>query len=162
MSEAEDSELDIEAEWAEARVDAGLPARPNGEVEPLWIFPMLLLYTGFFFGPFVTLLIGVLTLRGHVTVRKAAFLTGVAGTIWCLVQGLSIYFGPAWSQAALQALRSGLNFVFGIVCYAGVRRQASSMFAVTRKTFVVSALAMLVAAGLFLLIPPEILIAMGR
>jgi hypothetical protein len=152
--------FDLEAEWPEAKWFKN--RRPESDREPLWILPVFLLYTGFFFGPFVTLLAAVFALKGRIPVRMAAFLTGVAGTAWCLLQGLSVLNGPVWSEYVLQGMRSGSNFAFGIIAYVAVRRVAVRHFQMTRTTIAVSAGAVVLGGVVFLLLPNEILIALGR
>lgn len=158
--ENQPSPFDLETEWPEAKwFDRGAS---DEDREGLWILPVFLLYTGFFFGPFVTLLVAVVALKGRVPVRMAAFLTGVAGTAWCLLQGISVFKGPLWSEYALQGTRSAINFAFGIVAYVVIRRIAVHYFQMTRTTLFVSAIVVLAGGLLFVFLPSDILIALGR
>lgn len=159
-SAGESTSFDLESEWPEAKWFGRGSAKTDPE--PLWILPVFLLYTGFFFGPFVTLLVAVFALKGRIPARMAAFLTGVAGTAWCLLQGISVMRGPLWSEYALQGVRSASNFAFGIIAYVTVRRLAVRHFRMTRTTIIVSTIAILIAIGVFFVLPTEILIALGR
>ena len=152
-------QFDLDAQWPEARWFG----HGSGEDrESLWVFPVLLLYTGFFFGPFVTVLAAIFALRGRIGLRQAGILTGVAGTCWCLMQGLSVVYGPLWSEYALQGMRSGLNFVNGITAYILVRRAVLPELRVTRTTVLVSAIFVVAAAVVFMFTPGRLLIALGR
>lgn len=128
----------------------------------MWLPPVVLLYTGFFFGPFITLLTVMLTLRGRVPGRLAAFLTGVAGTAWCLLQGSSLAYGSLWDEITLQSVRSILNFSNGIVAYLAVRRVAAVTQSFRRSTAVWTVLYVLLMAALFFLLPNNLLVALGR
>lgn len=158
----EESEpFDLEAEWPEAKF---LRSRPGGlgDEESLWLYPVLLLYAGFFFGPFVTVLVSVIALKGRISLRHAAILTGVAGTAWCLLQGISAWQGPVWSEYALQAMRSSFNFAVGIVAYVSVRQTVVKRLYATRTTLIVSVVLFGIGAAIFLLTPPNVLVALGR
>lgn len=155
----ESQPFDLETEWPEARwFDRGV----GDERESLWVFPVLLLYTGFFFGPFVTVLAAIFAMRGRIGLRQAGILTGVAGTCWCLMQGLSVVYGPLWSEYALQGMRSGLNFANGITAYVLVRRAVLPELRVTRTTVLASTIFVIVAAAVFIFTPGRVLIALGR
>lgn len=151
---------ELEAEWAElgrAPGSAGTEERPT-----LWIFPVVLLYTGFFFGPFVTVLLSALTLRRQFTPRAAGIILGTAGTAWCLLQGLSLARAAWWTELELQAMRSAFNFLTGVVTYAVVRAPALEGFRTTPRTLIVTLVVITIALLLFLATPPEILVALGR
>ncbi len=158
--ESDSATFDLESEWPEAKWFDRSSSNPDREA--LWILPVFLLYTGFFFGPFVTLLAAVVALKGRVPVRMAAFLTGVAGTAWCLLQGISVMKGPLWSEYALQGMRSATNFAFGIVAYITVRRLAVHYFKLTRLTVAVSLAGLTIGVLVFVFTPNDVLIALGR
>ena len=161
MSPEESEPFDLESEWPEAKFLRTVP-RGVGDDESLWLYPVLLLYVGFFFGPFVTVLASVLALKGRISLRHAAILTGVAGTAFCLLQGLSAWYGPTWSEYGLQAMRSAFNFATGIVAYVTVRQTVVKRLRATRATLVISVVAFAIAAAIFFLTPPQLLVALGR
>lgn len=155
--------IDLAAEWSELTEGRGW-FRGSGDSSrgSQWFFPVLLLYTGFFFGPFITVFAAVFALKGRISVRHAALLVGIAGTAWCLLQGISILKGASWSEYELQGMRSTFNFIVGIVAYITVRKPVVRMYRPTRVTVIISTVAILFCAVVFLLIPSDLLIAMGR
>ncbi len=155
-----DSEADLEAEWGE--LGRGWFGARDGERPSLWFFPVLLLYTGMFFGPFATALAAVFTLRARITLRIAAIVMGACGAAWCLLQGVSMFNGAWWSELQLQSMRSTVNFAAGIVAYVVVRPTAITHYRQSLRTLGISTVVIILAIVAFLLLPPTLLVAMGR
>ncbi len=151
--------IDLETEWPEV---AGWFGGDDDDREPLWLFPVALLYVGFFFGPFVTVLAAMFTLKGRITLRHAAFLTGVAGTAWCLIQGVSAWNASSWTEYGLQGFRATCNFLNGIAAYVTVRKLALATMRPTRKTILWTAAFFAAGVCIFIVTPGKLLVALGR
>ena len=159
MDDSSTVQAQLQAEWSEL---AGWRDGDDGERESLWFFPVLLLYVGFFFGPFVTALAAVFTMRGRIEPRHAAIVVGTCGTAWCLLQGLSVYNGAWWSELALQGTRSAINFAAGIITYIVIRPVAVRRFRQSSRTLAISVAVVALSLVAFLLLPASALIALGR
>lgn len=166
MSETPIDIDDLESEWSElrggGRASWFFGTDADDDRPSLWFFPVMLLYTGFFFGPFVTALMAAVTVRGRIEMRHAAIAVGACGTAWCLLQGLSIYNGAWWSELELQTMRSALNFAAGIVTYIVIRPPAVARFRQSRVTMAISLAVIVLGIVVFLFAPSDILIALGR
>lgn len=163
MSDTPAADLDLENQWSELRSGNWWFGRREGDVRPaLWLFPVMLLYTGFFFGPFATAVAAVVTLRGRIDLRAAGIVVGVCGSVWCLLQGLSLYNGAWWSEIELQSMRSGLNFLAGIATYVVIRPAAVRRYRAAPRTLVITFVAIALAVVAFVIVPSPILVALGR
>ena len=132
-SEPESSESVLMQDWFDE-------ARPQA----YWLHPMLALYTGLFFGPWVTFLTSMLVARWRLDVRLSVFLFGTAGAAWCLVQGLTIVFEPIWLPLSVYAMRTTVNFVVGAVCFGVLWRHP----AVSTRATMRNSLLFFTAAGI--------------
>lgn len=155
---------DLEAEWSElgGRSWFGGAADKDDGRPSLWFFPVLLLYVGFFFGPFATALGAVFTMRFRIELRTGAIVLGGCGAAWCLLQGWSLFNGAWWSELELQSMRSAVNFAAGILTYLVVRPAAVTRFRQTLRTLGTSTVIILVGVVVFVLTPSSLLVAMGR
>ena len=154
---------DLEAEWPELGKSWFFgPQDADDDRRIAWFYPVLLLYAGFFFGPFITFVFAVAAVRGRLDLRRAGLLLGVSGTAWCMLQGVSLYNGAWWTEVELQAMRSILNFGAGIVAYIVVRPIAVDRYRQTPRTLVTTIALIIACAVLFILLPPGFLVALGR
>ena len=150
--------------WDTAREAAGLnkPDKPRRPEKVYYLHPVLVLYTGFFFGPFATAVMAMGVLKGRVPLRSAGLLVGASGLTWCLAQGVTQIYAESWSTFALQFVRSGANFVNGVACYAVVYKHARGVYGVESTTWRRSMVAIFVMAGAFWVLTSSILFALGR
>lgn len=145
----------VAEEWAEANV--------SDQTKPYWVMPVLILYVGFFLGPFVTLFFTALASRFRVDSRWALFVIGIAGTVLCLTQGVTVLYGSVWERETTYMVRGLINFTCGIACYLVARTNGKARgYYVSRKTLWASLIAAAVVAGLFFALPPKVLFALGR
>ncbi len=147
---------EFEAVWDEARRVS------DTQYGDLFVFPVLLLYTGFFFGPLMTAFFALVVLRGRMHLRHFAFVLGVAGVAWCLSQGITAMQASTWDNFSLQFARSTVNFVAGIATYALVRSEVKQRYRPSRATLLRTILAVIALIGLFFLIPTHTAITLGR
>lgn len=135
-----DAEWDLDREWAEARVRAGhapYAYDPSGETpSPIAaiVSPFLLLYSGFFMGPWATFAVALLALSQRPTLRFVAFAASLCAAIWLLIQGVTMWLIEGWTLAQIQALRSAINFVLGVVMLFVVRGWTRGRLVHTRQT----------------------------
>lgn len=154
---------DLLAEWGElSRPGKWFAVAADDDRTPAWIMPVLILYVGFFFGPFITLFIAVLAAKGRTSIRRGAIIFGLAGTAWCLLQGVSVFKGGMWSEYQLQMFRSSANFLAGIAMYVTVRPIVVARFKTTVLTVFGTLLVALIGTIAFVLLPSRLLIFMGR
>lgn len=163
-AEAGEAGWSVEREWAEARVAAGMGARPGGDAveTPAEISPFLLLYSGFLVGPVATLLLALAVGARQLRLRHVAAVVGIAGAGWCFIQGLTMVLAGAWPEMHLQFLRTAINFGVGLALLVYLWRGVGVSMAHDRQTLVSS----LVVAGLlviaFNLLPDAALVWGGR
>lgn len=147
---------EFEAAWDDARRTS------DAQYGDLFVFPVLLLYTGFFFGPFMTAVFALVVLRGRMHFRHFAIVLGIAGVAWCLVQGVTAFQSGVWDTFYLQFARSSFNFGAGIATYALVRREAKRRYRASRATLLRTVLTVIALIGLYFLIPSTTAITLGR
>ncbi|MBA2662917.1 MAG: hypothetical protein H0U74_11515 [Bradymonadaceae bacterium] len=161
--------LELEREWAEARLQAGLDPRtfegtrtptPKAVVAPF--SPVLLLYSGFFLGPWVTLTVALLARGRRFVLREILIMVGLCGVAWCLIQG-SMALSDTWSLFHMQLWRSALNFALGLALLAALRHWSPTPMVHTRNTYVNTlALAVFILAIYFNWRSSVLLVWLGR
>lgn len=157
------SQDEFEAEWAEARDRAGVPdPRAPKPSHDLFVFPLLILYTGFFFGPWGTALMALHVRAWRASARDAGVFLGLAGLFWLAITGATQLFGGQWTTFGLQVARTSLNFVFAAGLYAHTRKALRETHypspSTIRRTLATAA----VLVGAFFVIGAPTLIALGR
>lgn len=155
------SQGEFESMWTQARRKAGLAGKSGGSRD-LYIYPILILYSGFFFGPFGTALMAVATLKWRVQLRLAGILFGIAGTTWFAIIGFTEFFLPVWGPYELQFGRSTFNFICGVSCYIAIRLQIRETHTASRQTLHRTIAATIVLVSLFFIIPPSLHLTLGR
>jgi len=155
------SRNEFESMWTQARDKAGLTGKSGGSRE-LYIYPILILYSGFFFGPFGTALMAMATLKWRVPLRLAGILFGIAGTSWFAIIGFTEYFLPVWGPYELQFGRSTFNFLCGVSSYLVIRLQIRETHSASRRTLHRTIAATMVLVSLFFIIPPSLHLTLGR
>ncbi len=165
MSEKKDKEFvsqnEFEEMWTQARHRAGLQGK-SGPSRELFIYPILVLYAGFFFGPFGTALMAMATLKWRVPLRQAAIFTGLAGTTWFIILGVTEYYLGRWSAFELQFARSTLNFLCGMSIYTILRLYIRETHSAAKLTLHRTIAATIVLVALFFIISPTMHITLGR
>ena len=109
-------------------------------------------------------------IRGRMEIRRAAFLLGVAGVVWCLVQGFSaVYTSAGWnyeyvgnSDFWLQFGRSMLNFVMGLIAYTTIHFTIRDTYEVRKNTVHRSLASIIVLASALWVFTGDMLVLMGR
>lgn len=154
---------DFEASWTAARRRAGMPepAKP-GPSKELHILPILIAYTGLFFGPIGTLLVALHTTRWRPTPRMLFALIGAAGTVLLAAYAMTIALGARTSPFEIQLARSVLNFVFSGTTYVVLKRQFRETHVASRGTIHRTLATVVVLVALYFAIGPNTLIALGR
>jgi hypothetical protein len=155
------SREDFNSLWEDARHRAGLDSQPGGSKE-LFIYPILVLYAGFFFGPFGTALMGMATLNWRVPMRLLAIFMGLSGTTWLLVLGVTQMYLGQWTPYELQFARSTLNFLCGMTTYIIMRRTLRETHSPSRRTLHRTIAATIILVSLYFVIPPSLHITLGR
>lgn len=159
---SEESEpFDLESEWPETRRGFA-PADGEGASGTMWLFPVAVLYTGFFLGPFLTILSALFAVKWRISFRRAALMAGTAGTAWCLLQGLTAVYAASWSEYALMVMRSTFNFLNGVAIYVVIRPLVAGRMRPTWLTVVLTIALFALAFTAFMLAPPRFLVALGR
>ena len=153
--DAPESALDIESQWSEMR--------GTRKTADYWVMPIILLFVGFFLGPFSSLFFTAVVSRFRVDPRAALFLIGLAGTTICLVQAVTVMWGGIWDRSTTYMVRGLINFGCGFACYIVARRYGEQRgYYVSRRTlFITLFVAALIVAAYFA-IPPAVLFALGR
>ena len=165
---ATDQSWDLDAEWAQMRVEAGLPPEPDfiAGQRPIPAFeatmaPMFLLYTGFFLGPAVTLLVAFLLLTRKPTLRQVALMASAAATAWLLIQGLTL-FATGLDPLVLRVARSICNLGLGAFFLVYVRAITPGLLVITRHSLAQTLGASVLVIALYAFLTPEMLMWMGR
>lgn len=167
--EATQEEWDFEREWAEAREAAVRDGQPvvvgvaqAGEAEPADLSPYVLLYTGFLLGPPASLLSVLLLMGRGFRLRVAAFALGICGATWVTSQAATLGLIGHWPGVALQMLRTGDNFLAGLVLLWFLRREASVPFVHDRQTYMNTLIFAVLLVVLYVSLPHKVLLWLGR
>jgi hypothetical protein len=165
----EDVELDLEGEWADAREAAGLEvgwvSLREGQADQkisAEVSPYVLLYSGFLLGPAATLVVAMILLAKRFEARAAVFSIGVCGAAWSVIQAATFGLAGEWSAVELQVLRTGGNFMVGVLLLWFLRKYTAAPFGHDRQTLintVVVGVLMVVGYASF---SPETLVWLGR
>ncbi|MFU8804558.1 MAG: hypothetical protein ACNA8W_12165 [Bradymonadaceae bacterium] len=121
----------LDQEWSDAQRKA---QRDQDESIEAAFSPYLLLYTGFFLGPFVTFLVTLIVVHRRPRLRNVLFLLGVSGATWSVLQGLTWHLHSSWSLFALQAMRTSFNLGLGLFCILAVRSWYGRSLVHSRQT----------------------------
>lgn len=154
---------DFEASWTAARRRAGMPdpGKP-GPSKELNILPIIIAYTGLFFGPIGTLLVTLHVNRWRPSPRMLFALVGGAGTVLLLAYAITLAFGTKWTSFEIQLVRSMLNFMFAGTTYIILKRQLRETHVASRGTIHRTLATVVVLVALYFAIGPTTLIALGR
>jgi hypothetical protein len=154
---------DFEASWTAARRRAGIPdAAKPGPSKELNILPIVVAYTGLFFGPLGTLLVALHVTRWRPSPRMLFALIGAAGTVLLLNYAVTLGFGAKWTPFELQLMRSILNFIFAGTTYVLLKRQLRETHVASRGTIHRTLATVVVLVALYFAIGPNTLILLGR
>ena len=163
-----DRPWDLDTEWAEMRVEAGLPPEPDflAGQRPTPAFeatmtPMILLYTGFFLGPVITLVVALLLLIHRPSLRQIALMASVAATAWLLIQGITLFVGGL-EPLTLRVVRSVCNLGLGTFFLVYIRAITPGLLVVTRHSLVQTLGASVLVLALYAFLTPGALLWMGR
>ncbi|GEM_PF-5086179 len=128
-----------------------------------WIMPMALFYSGFFAGPFFTLIIAALATKLKLEARLGLFLIGAAGTTWCILQAITVLYSSTSLPMTIHIARSVLNLVFGAISFRIVQQwgQKEGYFS-GKKTHIITICVGVISGILFLFPPSKIMMAIGR
>jgi hypothetical protein len=149
----DEASWDLDREWADARTRAGLS--PDFEVRreegprpvAATVSPFLLLYSGFFLGPWATMLVALAALSQRPTARFVVLVLSLCAAFWLMIQGITLYLFSSWPLLHLQILRAGLNLTLGAMLIFAVRASAPRPIVHTpralQRTAAVSALILL-------------------
>jgi hypothetical protein len=153
-SHGDDQDWDFEGEWEQAR------AASRGENAE--ISPYSLLYTGFFLGPAATFLAMIVVMGRRFDVRAALFTLGICGAAWSIAQGTTFGLHAQWSPLALQAVRTCINFVAGLLLLWFALRKGHIAFAHDRRTLVNTGIFLMLLIAVFSATSAETLFWLGR
>ena len=124
-----------------------------------YLHPTLALYTGLFFGPWVTFVTALITVRGRIGFRNLTLLFGATGAGWCLVQGATVLTEPIWEMVVVQWMRTSINFCVGALCFFWLwKRPMRSGRGTTVRTVIFLGLATLA----WFMVEGEIWVRLGR
>jgi hypothetical protein len=157
------SKDEFEAQWTSARRRAGFvePHIPAPSRD-LFVFPLLVMYTGFFFGPWGSALMAMHTMGWRVPPRMTVAFIGLAGTFWLAIFGLTSVTAYTWDAFTLQMVRTSLNFVLGLILYTWLKRTLRETHAPSQKTLARTLATIAALVGLFFAMGPRLLITLGR
>ncbi|QDG50072.1 hypothetical protein FIV42_04770 [Persicimonas caeni] len=168
----EESGLDIDREWSEARKAAERDAmrrfmrqhtaKERQKAAFAEVSPYVLLYSGFLLGPAATFGVAFLLIARNFEARAAIFALGLCGTVWGLIQAATFGLAGQWSTVELQILRTGANFLLGVLLLWFLAKQTDVPLAHDRQTVVNT-----VVLGLLLVLgysfaSPDLLVWLGR
>jgi hypothetical protein len=161
---AEGEDLDIDGEWKDARQAAGLDPDAQGMPvgDPPFLSPYLILYAGFFLGPPAAMGAAMAVAPRALSVRRLAFMVGICGAAWCVIQGATFTLAPSWSELGIQLLRSGLNFAASTTLVLFWWRESPGRFIHNRRIIEYSIIAGLGLLAVFATVPTEFLAYTGR
>lgn len=154
---------EFEEQWTSARQRAGM--RNPHHAEPsrdLFVFPLLIMYTGFFFGPWGSALMAMHTLGWRVPPRMTVAFIGLAGTFWLVIFGITTATAHTWEAFTLQMVRTSLNFVLGVILYTWLRTTLRETHTPSRNTVLRTLVTVAVLVGLFFVMGSRLLITLGR
>ena len=156
--------FDIDGEWKEARQAAGLDPDTQGMPlgDPPFLSPYLILYAGFFLGPGAAMAAAMAVAPGDLTIRRVAFMFGICGAAWCVIQGTTLTLAPTWSEVGIQLVRSGLNFAASTSLVLFWWRESPGRFIHNRRITEYSIIAGLGLLAVFAIVPTEFLAYTGR
>lgn len=150
---------EFEALWNSADPE---PSPRREGLRELFIYPLVLIYTGLFVGPWGTGIASLVVMKGRMQFRHFTAALGISAAAWLLIQGITAINAPVWSTFWLQFSRSAINFVAGVAIWILIRRQAAKYYAPSRSTAyrTIATFVLLVIAAA--LIPPSTGINLGR
>lgn len=165
MSSDEDGDsrvVGLDAEWFES--DPAPSSRRRGKSAEWipWLAPEFLLCTGFFLGPAGTFVASLLVCPSRLSVRRVAFLFGLAGATWFLLEGGTILAAETYGNLVLRVGRTTGNFALGVVMLLFWRRQFGGRIHHSRGCLTRSVAVAAIYAVLFTALPSEWLFALGR
>lgn len=154
-----EDDWDFDGEWEQARAATRAAERPMPRAE---ISPYSLLYTGFLLGPLASLLALVILLGRQLKPRALLFALGVCGSGWSILQAASFALYPDWSPAAIQSLRTIVNFCVGVVLLGFCLRNRNILVVHDRPTLLNSGAFVLVLILVVTSLPDDTLWWLGR
>lgn len=156
------NEEEFEAQWAKARRRAGVP-NPNdpGPTRDLYVYPIVTLYAGLFFGPLGTALTAMHVNRWRIVPHHAVALLAGGSATWMLSTGVTMFMTDM-DPFEIQLARSGINFVFAASAWWVQRRSLRETHVPTRATVQRTVLTALALVVLFFVMGPTLLMTLGR